>query len=257
MHWLRVWAAVMSEAMQGGSVLASRPQRILVIDDDPAILRLVSDKLDRAGYQVSTAASGQQALESIDRRGLPHLAIVDINMPGMDGFAFCRIVQAYTDLPIIMLTAVDEEETIIRGIEQFAEDYITKPFSPRELVARTERVLRRIGDFAYTLEPITKVGEELAIDFVHHEAWVEGEPVSLTPTETKLLYILMRNAGHTVTTDFLLRRVWPLEEVFEDTLRVHIHRLRKKIQDSASQLPYITTERGIGYRFTKNLGRNP
>ena len=230
-------------------MLASCSQRILVIDDDPLILQLVSDKLDRAGFEVLTASSGQQALELLERSGLPHLAIVDINMPGMDGFEFCRIVQAYADLPVIMLTAVDEEETIIRGIEQFAEDYITKPFSPRELLARTQRVLRRIGDFAYALEPITTVDDRLAVSFSRQQAIVDDEPIALTPTETKLLYILMRNAGRTVTTDFLLYRLWPLEEVFEDTLRVHIHRLRKKIQGSVREPQYITTERGVGYRF--------
>jgi DNA-binding response OmpR family regulator len=229
-------------------------QRILVVDDDPGILQLLSDKLDRAGFEVLTAASGQQALDVIARKGLPHLAIVDINMPGMDGFAFCRTVQAYADLPVILLTAVDEQETIIQGIEQFAEDYVTKPFSPRELVARIQRVLRRVGDFAYTLEPITTVHDRLAVDFSHQQAMVDGEPVALTPTETKLLYLLMRNAGRTVTTDFLLQRLWPLEEVFEDRLRVHIHRLRKKIQSPASSLQYISTERGIGYRFVAKLG---
>jgi DNA-binding response OmpR family regulator len=223
-------------------------QRILVVDDDPAILRLVRDKLDRAGFKVLTAGSGQQALEVIASQGLPHLAIVDINMPGMDGYEFCQTVQTYSDLPVIMLTAVDEEETVIRGIEQFAEDYVTKPFSPRELVARTQRVLRRIGDFAYALEPITKVDDRLAVDFGHQQAFVDDEPRALTPTETKLLYILMRNAGRTVTTGFLLRRLWPLEEVFEDTLRVHIHRLRKKIEIDPKR-PYIVTERGLGYRF--------
>jgi DNA-binding response OmpR family regulator len=234
-------------------VLASYTQRVLIVDDDPTILRLVSDKLDRAGFEVFTAASGQQALHTIDRHGLPHLAIVDINMPGMDGFEFCRTVQAYSDLPVIMLTAVDEEETVIRGIEQYAEDYVTKPFSPRELVARVQRVLRRVGDFAYTLEPVTQVDSQLAIDFRHQQAIVEGEPVALTPTETKLLYILMRNAGRTVTHRFLLGRLWPMEEVFEETLRVHVHRLRKKIQGGPSQPQYITTERGVGYRFASKL----
>jgi DNA-binding response OmpR family regulator len=227
----------------------------LVVDDDPMILRLVSDKLDRAGLEVFTSASGQEALQLIERRGLPHLAIVDINMPGMDGFEFCRTVQSYSDLPVILLTAVDEEEIVIQGIEQFAEDYVTKPFSPRELVARTQRVLRRIGNFAYALKPITEVDDRLAVDFSHQQAFVDDEPIALTPTETKLLYILMRNAGRTVTSDFLLRRLWPLDEVFEDTLRVHIHRLRKKIQGSAAQPKYITTERGVGYRFESILAQ--
>jgi DNA-binding response OmpR family regulator len=116
-------------------------------------------------------------------------------------------------------------------------------------VARVQRVLRHIGDFAYTLEPVTRVDDRLAVDFAHQQALVGGQPVPLTPTETKLLYILMRNAGRTVTTGFLLRRLWPLEEVFEDTLRAHIHRLRRKIEPTPAQPRYIVTERGIGYSF--------
>lgn len=226
-----------------------RTQRILVVDDDPAILRLVKDRLEYAGYEVVTAASGQQALDVISQRGLPHLAIVDINMPGMNGFEFCKAVQQFTDFPVILLTAVDEEETIIRGIQYFAEDYVTKPFSPRELAARVERVLRRIGDFAYALDPLIRIDERLTIDFAHQQATVENQVISLTPTETKLLFILMRNAGHTVSTDFLLRRLWPLDEVFEDTLRVHIYRLRQKIEANPTKPIYIVTDRWQGYSF--------
>ncbi|RLC60206.1 MAG: hypothetical protein DRI80_11265 [Chloroflexota bacterium] len=144
---------------------------------------------------------------------------------------------------------VDGEETIIQGIEYFAEDYITKPFSPRELVARVQRVLRRIGDFAYTLTPVTVIDDCLAVDFVHQRVIAAGREIHLTPTETRLLYILMRNADRTVTLDFLLRRLWPLEEVFEDTLRVHVHRLRRKIEPDPRRPCYIVTERGQGYRF--------
>jgi DNA-binding response OmpR family regulator len=220
-----------------------------VVDDDPAIVRLVRDKLDRAGFEVWTAANGQEAVDVIAQRGLPHLAVVDVMMPGMDGFEFCQRTQRFADLPVIMLTAVDEEETVIQGIEHYAEDYVTKPFSPRELVARVQRVLRRIGDFAYALDAVTRVDDHLAVDFAHQQAIVDGDAVSLTPTETKLLFILMRNAGRTVTTDFLLRRLWPLEEVYEDVLRVHVHRLRQKIEPVSSQPRYLVTERGLGYRF--------
>ncbi len=226
-----------------------QPQRLLVVDDDPDILRLVSDKLEHAGFQVMTAASGEAALDVIARRGLPHLAIVDLNMPGMDGFELCRRVLRFSDLPIIILTAVDEEETVIRAIDLFAEDYVIKPFSPRELVARVSRVLRRIGDFAYCLEPVTEVDERLAVDFVGQRALLDGLAVPLSPTEAKILYLLMRNAGRPVTTEFLLRRVWPLEEVFEDALRVNIHRIRRKLGANPSGLPYIVTERGVGYSF--------
>jgi len=228
--------------------------RVLVVDDDPAIVRLVKIKLDLSGYRVMTAYSGKEALECIAQNGLPHLAIVDINMPGMDGFEFCKTVQQYADLPVILLTAVDREEVIIQGIEHFAEDYVTKPFSLRELMARVGRVLRRMGDFAYTLEPVIRVDKHLSVDFVHQQVVLDGETVALTPTETKVLFILMRNAGHTVTNDFLLRRIWPLDEIFEDTLRVHIHRLRQKIETKSSDTKYIGTERGIGYRFLVKAG---
>jgi DNA-binding response OmpR family regulator len=224
-------------------------QHILVVDDDPKIRRLVELKLDHAGFEVCTAASGQEALDIIARHGLPHLAIVDIMMPGMNGFEFCEAVQEFSDLPVVMLTAVDDEDVVIQGIERFAEDYIIKPFSPRELLARVQRVLRRIGDFAYTLEPVTQVDDRLGVDFAHQRAVIGGQSIDLTPTETKILYILMRNAGRTVTTDFLLRRLWPLEEVFEDTLRVHVHRLRQKIEANPSKPRYVVTERGLGYRF--------
>ncbi len=224
-------------------------QHILVVDDDPKIRRLVELKLDHAGFEVRTAASGQEALDIIARHGLPHLAIVDIMMPGMNGFEFCEAVQEFSDLPVVMLTAVDDEDMVIQGIERFAEDYIIKPFSPRELLARVQRVLRRIGDFAYTLEPVTQVDDRFGVDFAHQQAVSDGQSIDLTPTETKILYILMRNAGRTVTTDFLLRRLWPLEAVFEDTLRVHVHRLRQKIEANPSKPRYVVTERGLGYRF--------
>jgi DNA-binding response OmpR family regulator len=198
---------------------------------------------------VLTAASGEEALGVIERQGLPHLAIVDIVMPGMSGFEFCEVVQRFSDLPVILLTAMGEEDTVVEGIERFAEDYIVKPFSPRELLARVQRVLRRIGDFAYTLEPVIRVDARLSVDIPHQKALVADDMIDLTPTETKLLYILMRNASHVVTTDFLLRRLWPLEEVFEDTLRVHVHRLRQKIEEDPGAPCYIITERGLGYRF--------
>jgi DNA-binding response OmpR family regulator len=224
-------------------------KRILVVDDDPKVRQLVDLRLTPAGYEVFTAASGQEALDVIARRGLPHLAIVDLIMPGMGGFEFCEVVQRFSDLPVILLTAMGEEDTVVEGIERYAEDYVVKPFSPRELLARVQRVLRRIGDFAYTLEPLMQVDDRLSVDIAHQQARVAGQKVDLTPTETKLLYILMRNAARIVTTDFLLRRLWPLEEVFEDTLRVHVHRLRQKIEADPSDPCYIITERGLGYRF--------
>lgn len=232
-------------------------ERILAVDDNPYTLRIVEVALSKAGYEVQTATSGQDALNLIQRSGIPHLAIVDLNMPGMDGFQFCRAVHQFSDLPIIMLTAVDEEETVIRGIEEFAEDYMVKPFSPGELVARVRRVLRRIGTYAYTLDPIVQVDERLQIDFPGRRAIVEGKKVPLTPTEAKLLYLLMRSAGRVVSTDFLLRRLWPLEDAYEDRLHVHVHRLRRKVEKDHKRPIYVISERGAGYTFPPRSVSSP
>lgn len=224
-------------------------QVILAVDDNLYTLRIVQHALEQADFKVITAVSGEDALAIMSREGLPHLAVVDIHMPpGMSGFEFCRTVHQFSDLPVVMLTAVNEENTIIEGLDEHAEDYIIKPFSPAELVARVKRVLRRMGDFAYTLEPLTRVDEHLSINFPERKAFVDNKAVSLTPTETKLLYILMRSAGQTVATDFIIRRIWPLEPAYEDRLHVHMHRLRRKIERK-SRPRYIVSERGTGYVF--------
>lgn len=227
---------------------------ILVVDDSPFILNAVKPTLEFEGFKVLTAVSGEEALQQISRRGLPHLAIVDLNMPGMDGFQLCEAILEFSDLPIIMLTAIDDEETIVQGLDQYAEDYIVKPFRSGELVARVKRVLRRLGDFAYTLEPVIRVDEGLQIDFPNRKAFVNKKttPVQLTPTETKLLYILMRNAGRTVTNEFLLRRVWPQDDAYEDRLHTHIYRLRRKIEANPKEPRYIISEWGTGYSFMAN-----
>jgi DNA-binding response OmpR family regulator len=232
----------------------STPQQVvLAVDDNLYTLRIVQHALEQVGFKVITAVSGEDALSIMSREGLPHLAIVDIHMPpGMSGFEFCRTVHQYSDLPVVMLTAVNEENTIIEGLDEHAEDYIIKPFSPAELVARVKRVLRRMGDFAYTMEPLTRVDNHLTINFPERKAFLDDKAISLTPTETKLLYILMRNAGKTVSTEFIIRRIWPLEPAYEDRLHVHMHRLRRKIEHK-SRPRYIVSERGAGYIFQTNV----
>ncbi|MBK8432377.1 MAG: response regulator transcription factor [Chloroflexi bacterium] len=232
---------------------ANVTRRILAVDDNMQTLQIVRHTLERAGFEVVTAASGQDALNMINRHGLPHLALVDLNMPGMDGFEFCNALHEFSDVPVMMLTAVNEESTVVKGIEEFAEDYMIKPFRPSELVARINRILRRIGDFAYTLEPTVRIDDDLQINFPSREAHFKGEAVSLTPTETKILYILIRNAGQIVTTDFLLRRIWPLEPAYEDRLHVHVHRLRRKIEEVPTKPKYVISKRGMGYTFPKPL----
>jgi DNA-binding response OmpR family regulator len=228
---------------------ATTKKRILVVDDDPEIRMLTTAALESGDYGVWTAESGEQALEILNEQGLPHLAIIDIRLPGLDGLALCQKIQAISDVPVIMLTVVDDEETVVKAIEEFAEDYIIKPFNPPELVARVGRILKRMGDFSYTLQPIIKVDTNLSVDFVRQRAIINDRPLALTPTETKLLYILMQNAGKTVLTNYILGRVWSNQTADENTLRVHIHRLRQKIEVSPSRPRYIVTERGAGYSF--------
>ena len=224
-------------------------QKILVIDDDPDIASLVQMTLEEEGFDVSTANSAKAAFDRIAKEGLPHLAVVDIRLPGIDGIEWARKIQKYSDLPVIMLTAVNEEGTVVRAIEEVAEDYVTKPFTPKVLAARVKRVIRRMGDFAFRLEALTVIDDRLAINFADKSALIDDKSVNLTPTETKLLHILIRSARRTVTTDYLLGRLWPLDEVFEDTLRVHVHRLRQKIEPDAASPRYLITQRGIGYSF--------
>ncbi len=235
-----------------------KQHKILAVDDNAYTLRIVKHSLHQAGYDVTTVMSGEEGLQTIADEGLPHLAIVDLHMPpGMSGFEFCRAIHQYSDVPVIMLTAVGEEGTILEGLEKHAEDYMVKPFSPGELVARVGRLIRRMGEFAYPLKSITLVDDRLEINFPQRKAIVEGEPISLTPTEAKLLYILMRNAGQIVRTEYILRRLWPSEPAFEDRLHVHLHRLRRKLEVELDngQSSYIVSERGSGYMFVQLLGQ--
>ncbi len=238
---------VMQDASNG--VHEGAPHAVLVVDDDPSILTIVRQALEREGLAVATVSSGAEALAWIDTHGLPHLAVVDIKMPKMDGLTLSRRIQRASDVPVVLLTAVDDEHTVVEAFDELAEDYVIKPFNPRELAARVKRVLRRMGDFAYARAPVLEIDERLQVDLVHRVVVVEGRKTSLTPTEAKLLHILIRSARRTVTTDHLLRRVWPLEEVFEDTLRVHMHRLRQKIEPDPSRPRYLVTQRGLGYCF--------
>lgn len=221
--------------------------RALVVDDDPTILKIVELTLEEAGFEVWLATSGAEALRVLEQRGLPHVALVDIMMPEMDGLELCRRIHQSLDLPIIMLTSVKDVRTVVETIDEVAEDYVTKPFEPDELVARTRRLLRRIGDYSYSLERRVRIDERLLVEFARRRVIVDGRPVDLTPIETKLLYLLVRSAGRTLQNAYLLHRLWPVEEAYEEALRTHVWRLRKKIGDSPRR--YVKTVRGIGYRF--------
>jgi DNA-binding response OmpR family regulator len=223
--------------------------RILVVDDDPDIVSSSRSALESAGYDVWSAESAESAMKCLVERGVPHLAIIDINMPGADGISLSRQIKARCDLPIVMMTAETDARAVVTAIDEFAEDYITKPVELEVMVARVGRVLRRIRDFTYAVDPVVQIDERLGVEFTRCRAIADGREVPLTPTETKLLHVLVRDAGRPVRAGYLLQRLWPLEEVFEDTLRVHVCRLRQKIETDPGNPKYVVTVRGHGYRF--------
>ena len=231
-------------------------QRILVVDDDPVIQTLVRNILERAGYDVFTAASGEDALNLIRLGRIPHLAIVDVNMPpGMDGFTFCEEAHnRVPNLPVIMLSGAGDQKTIVRAFDVFqADDYIVKPtdgpIRAEELISRIKRVLRLQPDYAYILETTTKVDDYLQVDLGNSRMLVGGEERALTPTEVKLLAVLMRHPGRVLSNDYLLRQIWPMDVAFEERLHTHVYRLRKKIEKNPKEPEYIVSEWGTGYIF--------
>lgn len=226
------------------------PPAVLVVDDSAEALQIVRHTLEESAFIPVPASSGEEALDEVAGKGLPHLAVVDLKMPpGMDGFEFCDELYQFSDVPVIMLTGVDESETVVQALQQYAEDYVLKPFNPDELVARVRRVLARVGRFPYRMVVPIVVDDCLSINFPGREVILEERTTSLTPTEARLLYILMRTPGKTVTSDFLLRRMWPMEHAYEDRLHVYIHRLRGKLRPAQREHQYVVSERGVGYRF--------
>jgi len=230
---------------------------ILVVDDEPRMRRFVRMNLELEGFLVSEAANGLEALDKV-REELPALVVLDVAMPGMDGFETLEYIRQFSDVPVIMLTVKGEEEDRIRGLDLGADDYVTKPFSPRELASRIRAVLRRVeSSVRETAEPLV-IDEDLAIDFPRHEVIVRGERIKLRPTEYRLLYHLVQNAGWIVPHETLLRKVWGPEYQDENRLlRLYITYLRKKIEPDPSNPRYIFTERGIGYRFVDFKRRGP
>ncbi|HET7009621.1 MAG TPA: response regulator transcription factor [Anaerolineales bacterium] len=224
-------------------------RRILVVDDEPRMIRFIRLNLEHDGFDVVEASSGSQALAELRDR-LPDLVLLDVMMPDLDGFETLRLVREISSVPVIMLTAKGEEDDRVRGLELGADDYVTKPFSPRELVSRVRAVLRRTESPAPASHEPLRIDDRLTIDFDRREVWVEGKLVRLRPTEYRLLYHLVQNAGWVVPHDQLLAKVWGYE-YREEThyLRLYINYLRQKLEADPAQPRYIQTERGVGYRF--------
>ncbi len=233
----------------GRSAKQRKGKRILVVDDEPRMIGFIRMNLELEEHLVIEAHDGVAALDAI-RTQLPDLVLLDVMMPDLDGFETLRMLREFSDIPVIMLTAKGEENDKVYGLELGADDYITKPFGPRELSSRIKAIFRRL-EKPSTDEAILKVDERLSVDFNKREVLVDGKAVKLRPTEYRLLYHLIRNAGWTVPHDQLLQKVWGYEYRDEaHYVRLYVNYLRDKIEEDPSNPRYIITERGVGYRFT-------
>jgi len=225
------------------------PTRVLVVEDDPTVAEVVARYLEREGFVVESVGDGKQALARADER-LPDLVVLDIMLPGLDGLEVCRRLRSLAPIPVVMLTARGSEEDRVLGLELGADDYVSKPFSPRELTARVKAVLRRAGSPLSELDRAEAVEYDgLRIDLGAREVRVRGEPATLTAREFELLAFLARRPRQVFRRDELLEHVWGYTYGDTSTVTVHIRRLREKIEDDPSAPRRITTVWGVGYRF--------
>lgn len=222
-------------------------EKILVVDDERNIVELLKYNLEKEGYEVISAYDGFEAV-NLAKQDRPDLIILDIMLPGQGGLEVCRILRKETKIPIIMATAKGEEIDKILGLELGADDYVTKPFSPRELVARVKAVLRRTSSKAEEKDELAF--EDLTINLVKHEIRLKGEEVDLKPKEFDLLKLLATNPGKVFTRDFLLEQLWGYDYLGDTrTVDVHMRRLRQKIEEDAANPKFLKTVHGIGYKF--------
>lgn len=224
-------------------------RRILVVDDEERMVRFIRLNLEHDGFRVITAFNGTQAVNKV-RSEIPDLVLLDVMMPDLDGFEVLKIIRETSTVPVIMLTAKGDEEDRVHGLELGADDYVTKPFSPRELVSRVRAVLRRVEPATPAQHGLILVDSHLKLDFDRREVWLDGKLVQLRPTEYRLLYHLVQNAGWVLTHDQLLTKVWGYEYRDEPHyVRLYINYLRQKLEADPANPKYILTERGVGYRF--------
>ncbi len=225
------------------------PNKILVVDDEPRMVQLIGMNLSLEGYEVISAPDGFQALEKVTRE-MPDLVLLDIMMPDRDGFETLKRIREISTVPVIFLSVKGEEPDRVRGLDLGADDYITKPFSPRELVSRIKAVLRRVEPENAVKKTEIRVDDELTVDFDQRRVIVRGKEVRLRATEYRLLYQLVTNAGKLMSHETLLSRVWGPEYQDEDQyVRLYITYLRQKIEKDPKKPRYILSERGLGYRF--------
>ena len=227
--------------------------KVLVIEDDPGIIEVVSlcFQLRWSGTSLASAATGNKGVELVETES-PDVVILDIGLPDMDGYQVLREIRRFSDVPVIMLTVRSEDTHVAKGLELGADDYITKPFSHIELIARVQAVLRRTQGLSVTDEERPFTSGKLSIDFGRNEVVLDGKPIKLTSTERKLLYHLIRNEGRILSHESLLGKVWGESYVdARDLLRVHIQHLRQKLGDNTESPNIIVTEHGMGYKFVR------
>jgi len=230
--------------------------KVLVIEDDPGIIEVVSlcFQLRWSGTTVVSASTGNKGLELVETES-PDVVILDIGLPDVDGYQILKEIRRFSDVPVLMLTVRGEDTDIARGLELGADDYITKPFSHIELIARVQAVLRRAQGLPVTDEERPFLSGKLSVDFNRNEVMLDGNSVKLTSTERKLLYHLIRNEGRILSHESLLTKVWGDSYVdARDLLRVHIQHLRQKLEDNIESPNIIVTEHGIGYKFIRPVG---
>ncbi len=227
--------------------------KVLVIEDDPGIVEVVSlcFQLRWSGATLLSATTGASGIHMVESES-PDVLILDIGLPDMDGYQVLREVRRFSDVPVIMLTVRGEDTSVAKGLELGADDYITKPFSHIELIARVQAVLRRSQGLSVSEEERPFNYGRLSVDFARNEVFVSGRPVKLTSTERKLLYHMIRNEGRVLSHETLLAKVWGDTYMdARDLLRVHIQHLRQKLEDDAESPSVIVTEHGMGYKFVK------
>ena len=225
--------------------------KILVVDDEPRMVQMIGMNLKLENFEVINAPDGYQALEKVTKE-MPDLVLLDIMMPEMDGFETLKRIREISSVPVIFLSVKAEETDRVKGLDLGADDYITKPFSPRELVSRIKAVLRRVEPENAVKKTEIRVDDELSIDFDQRRVIVRGKEVRLRATEYRLLYQLVTNAGKLMSHETLLSRVWGPEYQDEDQyVRLYITYLRQKIEKDPKNPRYILSERGLGYRFAE------
>ena len=222
--------------------------KILLIEDEEDVIVLLRFRLEQEGYEVLSAENGVDGLRILQQEH-PDLVLLDVMMPRMNGWETCKRIRQYSDVPIIMLTALGQETDKVRGLEMGADDYVTKPFSLAELIARVRAALRR-GRQPLAENETVQIDERLIVDRAQRQVVVDGQKTELSPTEFRILDCFLDNQGRILTHQSLLTQVWGWEYLDEtDYLKVYIHHLRKKIEENPGKPCYIVTERGLGYRF--------